>query len=172
MHLDMPIQQVVRRTDTRFQYGFAREAKALMPESREFVLETSRIGLVVLGRNEDALAPPVETLREIYGRTLEVQPPAVRLIHGVQVREPIMHVRIAMQTKFRAAVRQAMLARAATAAEDYTRANYCVVHYQAPLERLLGLPNQLRALTAGTARHWIALSHYALVIRDPGGDAA
>ena len=33
-------------------------------------------------------------------------------------------------------------------------------------------PAELNSLTAGTARYWIVLSHYALVTRDPGGRAA
>lgn len=172
MHFHMPIQQVLRRTDTHFQYGFAREAKAFMPASDDFVLEPSRAGLLVLGRNEEALALPVETLRDIYGAKLEVQRPAVRLIEGVQVHEPIMHVRISMRVQFRDAVKAALRARRAVAEEEYASANYCVLRYQAPLARLLGLPAELNACTAGTARYWIALSHYALVTGDPGGRAA
>ena len=172
MHQDMPIQQVLQRTDTRFQYGFAREAKERVRESEDFLLEPSRSALLVLGRNEDALAAPVETLRELYGPRLEVRPPCVRLIHGVQVREPIMHVRVSMQTRFRDGVRQALLARGARPAEEYARSSYCVLRYEAPLARLLGLSAELKERTAGTAKHWVALSHYALVTGHPGGDAA
>lgn len=172
MHLDMPIQQALQRTDTRFQYGFAREAKERVPESEDFLLEPSRSGLLVLGRNEDALAAPVEALRDLYGPSLEVRPPRVRLIHGVQVREPIMQVRVSMQTRFRDVVRQSLLARGATPAQEYARSSYCVLRYEAPLARLLGLSAELRQRTAGTAKHWVALSHYALVTGHPGGDAA
>ena len=83
-----------------------------------------------------------------------------------------MHVRINMRVQFRDAVKAALRARRAVAEEEYARANYCVLRYQAPLARLLGLPAELNACTAGTARHWIALSHYALVTGDPGGRAA
>ena len=67
MHFDMPIEQVVRRVDTRFQLGFANEAKELIEHQADFVLEPAHTGLVVLARNEEALAAPVHTLRDIYG---------------------------------------------------------------------------------------------------------
>lgn len=172
MHPDLPIEQLVRRKDTRFQLGFAAEARELVPERDEFVLAGSRRGLHVLARNEDSLATPVEVLREVYGPKLEVQPPRVRLIEGVQVQEPIMHVRISLQTRFRETARQALAARSATLMEEHARSSYCVLRYEAPLAQLLGLPGELAKLTDGSARHWIALSHYALVTRDPGGSAA
>jgi hypothetical protein len=43
-----------------------------------------------LVRNEEGLAPPVEILRDAYGAKLEIREPKVRLIGGVQVKEPIM----------------------------------------------------------------------------------
>jgi predicted membrane GTPase involved in stress response len=172
MHFDMPIEQVLRRTDTRFQFGFANEAKQLVQEKAEFLLRVSAAGLLVLGRNEDALAAPVETLRELYGPKLDVKPPRVRLIKGIQVQEPIMHVRIALKTAYRSAAKALMTARGATLDEEHAKGNYCVLRYEAPLVRLLGLSAELKDRTAGNAKHWIALSHDALVTRDPGGRAA
>jgi hypothetical protein len=46
------------------------------------------------------------------------------------------------------------------------------LRYEAPLADLLGFPAELARLTAGAAKHWILLSHYAVVMRDPGGEAA
>lgn len=103
MYLDLPIEQLVRRKDTRFQYGFATEAKKRVPARGEFLLSASNKGLHVLARNEDDLATPVEVL---------------------------------------------------------------------PLAALLGLPDELATLTGHSAKHWIALSHYALLTPDPGGRAA
>ena len=172
MHFDMPIEQLVRCNDTRFQLGFASQAKEVVPAQDEFVLAPSREGLRVLARNEESLGAPVEVLREVYGPRLDIQPPKVRLIEGVQVKEPIMHVRIALETRFRDLVKRAMEARRATPAEEYVRSTYCVLRYEARLADLLGLPAELARLTAGKARHWIVLSHYAIVTRDPGGRAA
>ena len=172
MNFDLPIEQLVRRTDTRFQLGFATEAKARLRAQDEFVLSPSRRGLHVLARNEEGLAAPVGALRDAYGKSLEVGPPTVRLIEGVQVQEPIMHVRIALETQYQEAVKQALLAREATLEEEHARSRRAVLRYEAPLARLLGLPVELNQLTAGSARYWIVLSHYALVTGDPGGRAA
>lgn len=172
MRLDMPIEQLVRRTDTHFQMGFATEARERMPQAEEFALEPSREGLRVLARNEESLAPPVEILREAYGARLDICEPRVRFIHGVQVKEPIMHVRISLEARFLDAVGRAMLGRGAVPSEEYARGRYCVLRYEAPLADLLGLHHELARVTAGTAKHWIALSHYGFVTRDPGGNAA
>lgn len=172
MHLDMPIEQLVRRTDTHFQMGFAVEARERLPQADDFAVRPSRTGLLVLARNEESLAPPVGILRDIYGPRLEVGKPQVRLIGGVQVKEPIMHVRISLQSRFLDAVGRAMLGRGAVPTEEYARGRHCVLRYEAPLADLIGLHEELARATDGTARHWIALSHYALVTRDPGGNAA
>ena len=172
MNFDLPIEQLVRRTDTRFQLGFATEAKERVPAREEFVLSASRRGLHVLARNEDSLSAPIEALRRAYGPSLAVEEPQVRLIQGVQVQEPIMHVRISLETAYQDAVKRALLRRGATAEEEYARTRHAVLRYEAPLARLIGLPAELERLTSGTARYWIVLSHYALVTRGPGGKAA
>lgn len=172
MHFDLPIEQLVRRKGTRFQLGFANQARSLVPKGEEFVLAPSQEGLRVLARNEDGLAAPVDVLREVFGSRLEVQSPQVRLIEGVQVKEPIMHVRISLEKRFLELVKKALEARHAELAEEYLRSTYCVLRYEARLANLLGLPGELTRLTAGTAKYWIVLSHYAIVTRDPGGRAA
>jgi hypothetical protein len=172
MRFDMPIEQLVRRNDTHFQMGFAAEARERIPEADDFALQPARDGLRVLARNEESLAPPVALLRDAYGPRLEIREPRVRLIGGVQVKEPIMHVRISLESRFLDAVGRAMLGRGAVPAEEYARGRHCVLRYEAPLADLLGLHRELARVTDGTAKHWIALSHYALVTRDPGGTAA
>lgn len=169
MYLDLPIQQLLRRKDTRFQFGFARQARDLVPARDEFVLAASQDGLRVLGRNEDALRMPVETLRDVYGPDLDVLAPEVRL---AEAHEPVMHVRVSVETRLLDAVKSVLDERGAARQEEYVRPNYSVVRYAAPLARLLGLPQELSAATGGRARHWIVLSHYAPIHRTPGGDAA
>ena len=172
MNFDLPIEQLVKRVDTRFQLGFANEAKQRLPARGGFVLSASRQGLHVLARNEDGLAAPIDLLRQAYGPRLAVATPKVRLIKGVQVQEPIMHVRICLESTYQEAVKRALLTRGATAEDEYTRPRFTVLRYEAPLARLIGLPTELSRLTSGTVRYWIVLSHYALVTRDPGGRAA
>jgi hypothetical protein len=53
VHFDLPIEQLVRRRDTRFQLGFANEAREVLTPSEEFRLAPSNKGLRVLGRNGD-----------------------------------------------------------------------------------------------------------------------
>ena len=172
MSPDLPIEQLVRRSDTRFQMGFAIEARERIPHTQEFTTQPCREGLLVLARNEESLVPPLEALREAYGAKLEVREPRVRLLGGVQMKEPIMHVRISLQARFLDVVARAMLGRGALPAEEYARGRYCVLRYEAPLANLLGVHHELSRITQGTAQHWVALSHYALVTRDPGGSAA
>ncbi len=172
MQLELPLEQLAKRRGAAFQFAFATEAKELMPESDGFALTASHKGLHVLAENEDALARPVEVLREVYGPSLELAPPRVRLIEGVPVKQPIMHVRVSTYTDFREAVKTLLGRRGATLLEEYVRSTYCVLRYEAPLADLLGFPAELRRLTLGTAKHWIALSHYAIVTRDPGGRVA
>ncbi len=172
MNFDLPIEQLVRRTDTRFQLGFAVEAAKRVPARDEFALSASHKGLRVLARNETSLFAPIETLRRTYGQRLEVDDPQVRLIEGVQVQEPIMHVRICLETPYLDAVKRSLLVRGVTAEEEYVRTRHAVLRYEAPLARLIGLPLELLKLTSGTARYWIVLSHYALVTGGPGGRAA
>jgi hypothetical protein len=172
MHLDLPLEQLVKRRAMAFQFAFATEAKELMPMGDDFAATASHKGLHVLARDEEGLVRPVLVLREVYGESLELAPPRVRLIKGVQLKEPIMHLRISMYTELRAAVKRALRARGAMLSEEYVRSTYCVLRYEARLADLLGFPAELRRLSAGSARHWIALSHYAMVTGDPGGSAA
>jgi hypothetical protein len=172
MHLDLPLEQLVRRRGLKFQFAFATEAKELVPPAADFAVTASHRGLHVLARDEEGLIQPVLVLREVYGDSLELGPPRVRLIEGVQLKEPIMHLRISMRVEFRTAVKNALRGRGATLTEEYVRPTYCVLRYEARLADLLGFPAELRRLSAGSAKHWIALSHYAIVTRDPGGRAA
>ena len=172
MHPDLPIEQLVRRKDTRFQYGFAIEAKKQVPARGEFLLSASSKGLHVLARNEDDLATPVEVLHDLYGSKLEIQPPRVRFIEGEPVQEPIMQVRISLLLRYADVVTQALKARGAVQTAEHSLSRYCALRYEAPLAALLGLPDELATLTEHSAKHWIVLSHYALVTPDPGGRAA
>jgi len=171
VNYDLPIEQTVRRTDTRFQRGFAVEAIERVATGETFALSPSREGLLVLARNEDGLAAPVGTLREVYGNALEVGEPRVRLIKGTQVQEPVMHVRISLDITDLDVVKRALHARRATLEEEYARSRRAVLRYEAPLARLIGLPAEIVQLTSRRARYWIVLSHYALVTGDPGSAA-
>jgi hypothetical protein len=172
MHPQLPLEQLVKRRGMAFQFAFATQAKELMPRADDFAATASHKGLHVLAQNEDSLARPVQVLRDAYGSSLVLEPPQVRLIGGVQVREPVMHLRISLHTHLREAVKSALWRRGAVLTEEYARSTCCVLRYEAPLADLLGFPAELSKLSAGKAKHWITLSHYAIVTRDPGGKAA
>lgn len=44
MNFDLPIEQLVKRADTRFQLGFAREARERIPATDGFALSASSRG--------------------------------------------------------------------------------------------------------------------------------
>jgi translation elongation factor EF-G len=171
MYPDYPIEQLFSLEGTPFQQGFAAKARDMIPADEEFVLQPTPKGLIVLGRNETALQPPAAVLREIYGARLQARPPAVRLIEGAVLQQPVMQVRISAGTEHLHAIKGAMAKRGAPPAEEYVRAVHCVLRYEAPLAGLLGLPAELAELTEGKARHRIVLSHYA-PLPPPGGKAA
>jgi Elongation factor G C-terminus len=172
MYLDLPVEQLIRHEGMPFQFAFATEAKELVPEREDFLLKASHKGLHVMAKNEDSLVLPLEVLRQVYGASLHVDAPRVRLIEGVQLLEPIMHVRISLRMRFRELVKNALKRRRVVPSEEYARSTYCVLRYEAALADLLGLPAELGRLTGGGAKYWIVLSHYAVVTRDPGGKAA
>lgn len=163
MNFDLPIEQIVRRADTRFQLSFAAEARERLPRSDAFALVGSRRGLHVLARNEDGLSEPLAVLRSAYGDALQVGPPTVRLMRALEVQEPIMHVRISLEAKYREAAKAALAARNAILEGEHEHSGQAVLRYEAALMLLLGLPRELTGLTSGTARYWIVLSHYAPV---------
>ncbi len=168
----LPIEQLVRRSDTRFQLGFAHEAAERVPPGEDFGLRTSREGLLVLARNEQALSTPVNVLRDAYGPALHIGQPRVRYLSDGCIEEPIMHVRIALNVEALGAVKRAMLVRGATPAEEYVRGRRAVLRYEAPLARLIGVPDDVANLTSGRGDVRVVLSHYAPVMGDPGGSAA
>ncbi|HLS85572.1 MAG TPA: hypothetical protein VK043_04680 [Burkholderiales bacterium] len=169
---DFPIEQLLRRRDTRFQLGFANQAKHEVPPGEGFELRPTRMGLQVLGRNEESLAPPVRVLRETYGEALEVGPPRVRIIEGVRAQEPVMDVKISLDPRHVALVKRALEKRDALLVEESAGSPDVVLRYEAPLVALLGLADELATLTDGTSRHTSVLSYYRLVTGGPGGSAA
>ena len=166
MHLELPLEQLFRRRGLGAQLAFATEAMERMPRRRDFVATPSTLGLHVVAKDEEALEAPAEALRQAYGPELDIAPPKVRLIDGVRLEEPIMHVEISVHERYRARVRKAMARRNARPSVEFERL-LAVPHYEAPLADLLGLGEELSKLTRGTAIHWMALSHYAHVRRRP-----
>jgi hypothetical protein len=146
------MERLVRRRDVRGQFGFATEAKALVPQREEFVLAKSHNGLHLLARSEDALVLPLRALRAAYGANVQIDTP--------DGAEPVMEVRIGLERRHLSRVRPALERRGANPSEEYVGAHYCVLRFDAPPEALLGLPGELAGLTSGKATHQILLSGY------------
>lgn len=165
MHLELPLEQLVRRRGKGAQLSFATEAMQHLPRRNDFVPAPSPLGLHLLARDEEALEGANRALSDVYGERLDVLPPKVRVIEGVRQEEPIMHVEINVDRRYEAKVRRAMKRRNARPAAEFERL-FSVMRYEAPLADLLGLEEELDRLTGGKALCWMALSHYAHVQRN------
>jgi hypothetical protein len=121
MHLELPLEQLFRRRGKGTQLPFATEAMERVPRRNEFVATPSPLGLHVLAKDEEALEVPAVTLREAYGKDLDILAPRVRLIEGVRVEEPIMHVEITVDRRHEAKVRRAMARRSAQPSAELER---------------------------------------------------
>ena len=161
MYYQFPLQTLARSNDERPQIDFARQAALVLPESDEIFLEPLEDGLAIFAANEDALAPPRQRLEEVYGKAVEVRPPNVRLIAGEPVQEPVMNVRVRAKRCYITEVLHVLRFRGVKIVEECLRPREFIVRGQAPMRDLMGLPEELAGVTAGTASHWIRLAHYA-----------
>jgi hypothetical protein len=151
VHLELPLEQLVRRRGKGAQLSFATEAMQHLPRRNDFVPAPSPLSLHLLARDEEALEGANRALSDVYGERLDVLPPKVRVIEGLRQEEPIMHVEITVDRRREDA--------------EFERL-FSVMRYDAPLADLLGLEAELDRLTAGKALCWMALSHYAHVERN------
>jgi hypothetical protein len=172
-HGDFPVEQLVRHATLRFQRGFAHGAMRLIGDADAFALAAVPAGLLIRGENEEALAGPVDILRQVHGDDLRAASPRVRhLFIDGRWREPIMQVRVRVQPEHVAAVRRDFLALGATLLDIDCLADGWVIRAEAPLRDLLGYGTRLRRLAGGAASHWIWLDRYVPLQPPPPGRAA
>ena len=117
-------------------------------------------GITLLARNEEALAAAALTLREVFGTSLELTPPQVRLT-GTPPHEPIMNVRANVPAARIEPVKRIFHRRGVAALEESTGGTRCLLRAEAPLAQLLGLGADLKGVTLGTSLLWTELAHYA-----------
>jgi len=156
-----PLETLARRRATTSQIDFARHARQVLVDTDEAVFEAYEHGLAIFTANEDALAPPVLLLREMYGDFVEVRTPRVRLIPGDPPQEPVMLARITARAEFGTKIRSELKARGARLLELCVRGRVEIFRAEGSLRSLLGLPARLDAITDGTATHVIRLVRYA-----------
>ncbi len=172
MHYEYPIKQLAQSARTRFQMGFAKMTMHLMPEFKDILLEPSERGLMIFGASEMALLLPGEVIRKIHEDEVTLEEPRVRLLHGTDVREPVMWVHARVGHKHAEAVVQELITRdAAIESVDWMLSKPSILA-TAPLRCLLGYPQALAELSQDTADLKMWLSHYAIAPSGPDDDAA
>jgi hypothetical protein len=172
MYYEYPIEQLAQSARTRFQMGFARMTMHLMPKFDDILLEPSEQGLMIFGTSEMALLSPGEVIRQIHVDEVKLEEPRVRLLHGTDVREPVMWVHACVGHRYAEAVVQELITRdAAIESVDWVLSKPSILA-KAPLRCLLGYPQTLVKLSQDTADLKMWLSHYAVVPSGPDNDDA
>lgn len=151
------IERLVRHRETRGQFRFASEAKAIVPPRPEYLLAKSHRGLHVLGPSEHALVLPLRLLRAKYGGAVSIEPSSTE---PEERGMPTMEVRIGLENRYVREMVRALRRRGVNASEEYVGVHHCVLRFDALLPDLLGLPGELAELTEGKATHEIVLSRY------------
>lgn len=166
MSSELPLEQLVQLSSTRFQEGFARqvirEVAHLRPFRDHVTLAASEDGLRMFGENEEALARPLAALRDVYKERLRAWAPEVRyLSRNRQCYEPIMLLRVRAADRDLPALHDDLAQRDVTVLEEDFCRGECVVRAEAPLRKLLGYGAVLARLTGGTGQFWCWLDRYA-----------
>ena len=157
---EYPLQQHARQRAAQSQRTFRHRAKAILTSPHDCLLQESVRGLTLLARNEEALAAAALTLRKVFGPSLELTPPQVRLT-GTPPHEPIMNVRANVPASRIEPVKRILHRRGIAVLEESAGGTRCLLRAEAPLARLLGLGADLKGVTLGTSLLWTELAHYA-----------
>jgi hypothetical protein len=148
----MTVECVAWLKSSRGQFRFAVEAKQSVPMGEGFLLAKSHRGLHVIGLLEADVTRPVTLLRSRYGTGLTID-------RG-RAGEPVVQMRAGLQLRYIESVRAALARRNISASVEFVGAHYCVLGFDAPARRLLGLPGELDRLSCNTATHQlIATGH-------------
>lgn len=161
VYSEFPVERMARLASSPFQVGFARQAIRMLEPSEAVAYDATQEGLLMRAHNEDVLAGPAATLRDVYRDALVLLPPQVRYIMlDGRPYEPIMILRVRTVPCYWDDVRADLVAREATLLEEQTALRVCALRAEAPLRRLLGYAETLAWLSEGMALHWIWLDRY------------
>jgi translation elongation factor EF-G len=123
----------------------------------------------MFGENEEALARPLEALRDVYRGELRASAPQVRYLSRNRQRyEPIMVLRVRVAERDLPALHADLAERDVNVLEEDFSRGECVVRAEAPLRKLLGYGAALARLTGGSGQFWCWLDRYAPA-DDPSG---
>ena len=166
---DYPIERRIRSHVHDFQLAFAEEAATRVHDRfDDALLAPARAGLLILGRNEQALEEPTGAIRALYPWKLEVGMARVRYRDGDIACEPVMRVTVNVPRFQAEAVREDLASRTeqpVTVDFAYDRA---VVTTKVPLAKLLGYAKSLESFSRGQAEAKIWLSEWAPVVEPDG----
>ena len=157
MYFQYPIESLARRRATADQLAFAREARHVLADSDDVMLEPLDRGLAIFAAHEEALEQARRILRDVYGNLVQVRKPTVRYMPGEPAHQPIMHVRISARSEHALGILAELNHRNARILEECTRSRIFIVRAEAPMAALLGLPARLDEMTQGLANHSISL---------------
>lgn len=170
---EFPIQRLLQLASSPFQIGFARQVMRVLEPSSRVAHEATHDGLLVFAANEEVLLAQTGVLACMYGDGLVAGPPRVRRLSlGRRLYEPVMRLRVCVERRHLAAVRQDLDARGARRLDERPGGESCELEAEALLQDLLGYGAALAALGAPSARHSTALDRYVPVSRPPGDQAA
>jgi translation elongation factor EF-G len=83
------------------------------------------------------------------------------------MQEPVMAIRVRAKRHHTGAVVGTLRLRGVKVLEECVRGREFIVRASAPLRDVMGLPEELAAVTDGTAAYWIRLAHYAPMEESP-----
>jgi len=172
MYYQYPLETLARRRRAASQADFARQARTALHDSDEVLARPVDAGLALFAAHEDALEEPARVLRQIYGDFVELSRPRVRTMPGEPAQEPIMAVRVTARAEHAGPIVGELRRRGTRILEECYRGRLFIARAEAPLARLLGLPNAVRGITGGTADPSIRLVRYAPIEEDFGPGAA
>lgn len=161
-HPELPLECRCVDLRERLQLAFAEHALGLLPQRKDVAYEARSEGLLIYAETEFALERPLGILTEIYGASLDIDPPTIRYrISEVIEEEPHMAVRVLCAARHFATLKHDFVARGASILDEELRPPVGVIRATAPLRKLIGYSQWLAEHTSGSAREVMWLAHYA-----------
>jgi hypothetical protein len=160
-HPELPLECRCAHLRERLQLAFAEHALELLPHRKDLAYEAGSGGLLIYAETESALERPLSIRTEIYGESLDIDPPTIRYRISEVMEEPHMAVRVLCAAKHFATLKHDFVARGASILDEEVRPPVGVIRATAPLRKLIGYSQWLAEHTSGSAREVMWLAHYA-----------
>lgn len=168
----MPLLKQLVCAETNPQVAFAWEAAQLLCKDREVRARATNQGLSLIAETEIALGAALRRLRAHYGDSISAAPPAVRYDECPPDTEPVMLVKVKCPARYRGIIRANLLWRGASIRALRGYPDSVSITAVAPLRELLGLPDELAALSANSATLHMEFSHFRDLVPDPESPGA